>query len=116
TNRSPSRCRDPLLLRRPADSSSRRSWGPLFRKVVGDVHRHLVHFRSMTVTQVVRSVVSTLTPSGSGIKAFDHGAFEPAFANAKRGFRGCRTVAAAAVNSLIIPDQNPVHEESTGIE
>jgi hypothetical protein len=70
----------------------------------------------MIVTRVVRSVVSTLTPSGSRIKAFDQGAFEQVLASSKRAVRGCRTAAEAAVNSLIIPDQNPVHEESAGIE
>jgi hypothetical protein len=70
----------------------------------------------MIVSEATRSVVSTLTPSGSGIKAFDHGAFAPALTSSKRASRGCRTVPEAAMNSLIIPDQNPVHEESAGIE
>src|SRR5699024_42657 len=89
---------------------------PLFRRVVGDGHRHLVHCRSWLGSAATRPAGSTLAPSGSGIKAFDHGAFAPALTSSKRASRGCRTVPEAAMNSLIIPDQNPVHEEGAGIE
>src|SRR5699024_6064870 len=58
---------------------------PLFRKVVA-VAAPFAPGR-MIVTGAARAVVSTLTPSGSGIKALAHGGPGPALAGANRALR-----------------------------